>query len=211
MRIRSIVSFLATCACVLVCSACALLPRHTQAPIPQTPSSTVSSVWVPAAQSESPQDTPKTVALEPSSPASLGVSVYRNLEFGFELALPPDWRGPLAVESKGFGYGGKNASATVRGEDVWVDLATVKVHPPYSADDEDIQPVVIVIFTRADWDSIDDPSSIMAAPGGGNGVKVLGENSDYVFTLGSREYGFSYGTGIAEAKAIAETLRAFEL
>ena len=205
MKLRNAVTIVALTVCLPALSACAVLIEN---PLEMTPSPT------PGASSSETPGTP-TPATTPTAPADS--FIYTNDEFGFDLTFPLAWQG-LTVKTDEFGSGAVHAMASVGGTATPADGARVSIFSPEFAGNPDIQPVVIVIFHRADWDTFDDVvingqpagKNVQAAAGGSNYMTALDMNSTYVFTEGTREYGFAYMTGVDQALAIAETLTALD-
>jgi len=52
---------------------------------------------------------------------------------------------------------------------------------------------------------------VVTSAGGPDGSAALGMNNQYVFTTGTRQYGFEYETDVDVAEAIADTITTFNV
>jgi len=130
-----------------------------------------------AGQASSPPPTPLQTPL-----------LYRNIEYGFCIALPSDWRG-FKVVTKSWDGGGENGHKAETGP-----MLIIR-HPRWT-DDNPYQDIPILVFTPAQWRDVDPGEfSISAAP---YGPGKLGRNNKYVFALPPRFAGFDDDVGAEE-------------
>lgn len=125
---------------------------------------------------------------------------YRNLEYGFILALPESWRGFSATEKKWTGnwhYPKSIATDEVRGPLIVID------HPRFY---EVAQEIPVMIFTREQWNSVIEHGvgkpflSVSAAP---IPPSEIGRNSKYVFAIPPR-YNYAFPVGWEEVDKIVQ-------
>jgi len=126
-----------------------------------------------------------------------GPVVYDNTRYGFRFYLPETWKGysvveeqwegtPIATNGKGTGETGP------KGPKISIRHATWTEDVPR-------QDIPILIFTREQWDALQEGKfSVGAAP---IGPGKLGSNSGYVFALPAR-YNYSFPAGFEEVEEI---------
>ena len=142
--------------------------------------------------------------------------VYTNNTYGFRLILPDTWAG-YTVTDNTFGSDAVSAEASISGVETSVDCAQILLFSPQYASNSDVQPVIIIVFKLSDWTTFDldtegpDYRQVVTSAGGAEGSQSLGQNNQYVFSIGTREYGFQYTTGVDEAQAISGTISAFDI
>jgi hypothetical protein len=129
---------------------------------------------------------------------------YRNVEYGFTLALPLSWKGYGVVNDTW------SASPLTRPEgEVPNEVgALLYVRNPLWSPAVPRQDIPIMVFTLAQWDMIvSDKIHVGAAP---INPSELGRNAKYVFALPAR-YNFAYLAGYEEVDQIIQSkpLRGF--
>ena len=118
--------------------------------------------------------------------------VYRNADYGFEIALPDSWKGYQVLQAKWEGVAIRDAATVATGP-----LISIR-HPSWTAQNPR-QDIPIQVFTMAQWNSLQAGEfHIGAAP---IGPKELGRNANYVFALPAR-YNFAFPTGYEEVEQI---------
>ncbi|WP_284646016.1 hypothetical protein [Paenibacillus silviterrae] len=120
---------------------------------------------------------------------------YVNTEYGFHFPLPDSWKGFAIVtdEWKGLVPGGSG------GEKVVEKGPFISIRHPLWKKESPRQDIPIMIFTHAQWNSLQQGKfHIGAAP---IGPSELGRNSQYVFALPAR-YNFAFPTGYEEVESI---------
>ncbi|MGA9584719.1 MAG: hypothetical protein WBQ95_05280 [Terracidiphilus sp.] len=112
--------------------------------------------------------------------------LYRNAEYGFCLALPAGWSGFHVLTERWGGDGNGESESGPR----------LVVRNPRWTKEKPYQDIPILVFTSAQWRSVDSGEfSVSAAP---IGPSELGRNRKYVFALPPRFAGFDDATGTDE-------------
>ncbi|MHB8125353.1 MAG: M56 family metallopeptidase [Desulfitobacteriaceae bacterium] len=131
--------------------------------------------------------------------------VYENLQYGFKFSLPESWQGNSIITATWEGL----SMAGSQGENVVETGPLISIrHPQWTAQNQR-QDIPIMIFTRAQWNSLQRGDfHIGAAP---IGPSELARNSKYVFALPAR-YNYAFPTGFEEVENILKNtpLRAYE-
>ena len=127
--------------------------------------------------------------------------IYTNTQYGFSFSLPINWKGYSIIVTK---WEGNPA-----GSDVIIEQGPIiSVRNPKWTSANPYQDIPIMVFTLAQWDSLQqDKFHIGAAP---IGPSELGRNTRYVFALPAR-YNYVFPTGWEEVEKILEgnPLKAF--
>lgn len=139
-----------------------------------------------------------------SVPVQTGIE-YSNGQYGFSFYLPQDWKAYSVVAGawEGDAVGPQGNVPVERGP-----LISIK-NPKWTAQNP-YQDIPIMIFTLAQWDSLQrDQFHIGAAP---INPSELGRNSRYVFALPAR-YNYAFPAGWEEVQNILNNrpLHAFNL
>ena len=131
--------------------------------------------------------------------------VYQNPQYGFKFSLPESWQGNSTITDTWEGL----SMAGSQGESVVETGPLISIRHPQWTDQNQRQDIPIMIFTRAQWNSLQRGDfHIGAAP---IGPSELARNSKYVFALPAR-YNFAFPTGFEEVENILKNtpLRAYE-
>ncbi len=116
--------------------------------------------------------------------------VYKNTQYGIDFILPDSWQGYSIITDE---WQGTQDEAVVETG----PLISIR-HPDWTSENPR-QDILIMIFTLAQWDSLQqDNFHIGAAP---IGPSELGRNCKYVFALPAR-YNYAFPTGYEEVEAI---------
>ncbi len=130
-------------------------------------------------------------------PQQTKVNVYRNAQFGFSFSLPESWKGYQILTEK---WEGRAIDDRANGKIVEAGLIIKLRHPQWTSQNPR-QDIPIMIFTFAQWDSLQQEKfHIGAAP---MGPKELGRNNKYVFALPAR-YNYAFPNGYEEVERILE-------
>lgn len=122
---------------------------------------------------------------------------YVSESYGFSFNLPESWRGYSVVTTTWQGYMNSNEEGV--GQVLVQEGPEISIRHPLWTEQHPRQDIPIMIFTVAQWDSLQkDAFHIGAAP---IGPSKLGENSAYVFALPAR-YNFAYPDGVEEVEDI---------
>jgi hypothetical protein len=156
------------------------LPVNTPTPSPSPSSTSAGSVTTTVPGGTTTTSTTPTTTL-----------VYTNTDYGFRVTLPASWQGYSIVS--GAWLGEKAGGPVVdRGPTILIR------HPAYTTA-VPRQDIPIMVFTRLQWDSLQDEAfHIGAAP---IGPSELGRNGRYVFALPAR-YNYAYPVGFEEVDQI---------
>lgn len=123
--------------------------------------------------------------------------VYQNMEYGFDFRLPATWKDYLIVTDK---WEGLPVSQAQTGEVIEKGPMIAIRHPEWTSENPR-QDIPILIFTIAQWDSLQQEKfHIGAAP---IGPTELNRNEKYVFGLPAR-YNFAFPAGYEEVEQILE-------
>lgn len=122
---------------------------------------------------------------------------YRNLQYGFCLTLPEDWRRYSIVVDRWKGYtGGANGDVTVQQGPI------ISIRDPRWKSAEPRQDIPIMVFTQQQWRSLQHGEfTVSAAP---IGPTELGRNRQYVFALPPR-YNYAFPPGYQEVDQIVRS------
>jgi hypothetical protein len=127
--------------------------------------------------------------------------IYTNTQYGFSFSLPVSWKGYQIIESK---WEGNPAGSVI----IIEQGPIISIRNPKWTSANPYQDIPIMVFTLAQWDSLQQNKFyIGAAP---IGPSKLGRNTGYVFALPAR-YNFAFPTGYEEVEKILESnpLKAF--
>ncbi len=123
---------------------------------------------------------------------------YKNMMYGFSVALPNDWKGYSATTDKWTG----NAINDQLGEKAFTNGPVISIHNPKWTGVNSYQDIPIMIFTLDQWNLLqEDKFHIGAAP---FGPSELGRNSKYIFALPAR-YNYAYPLGYEEVDKIIQS------
>lgn len=132
---------------------------------------------------------------EPTPARQPGTSIeYRNAQFGFCFSLPEGWQGySIRVDRwEGYTYGSHGYGVVQQGH-------TVSIRHPQWTSANPRQDIPIMVFTRAQWGSLQRGEFLVsAAP---IGPSELGRNRRYVFALPPR-FDYAFPTGYEEVEQI---------
>jgi hypothetical protein len=122
---------------------------------------------------------------------------YRNAQYGFCFSLSESWRGYSIVVDQWQGYtNGPHGIVTVqRGP-----IVSIR-HPQWTAADPR-QDIPIMVFTLAQWRSLQHAEFLVSAAG--VGPSELGRNRRYVFALPPR-YDYAFPNGYEEVEQIVRS------
>ena len=122
---------------------------------------------------------------------------YRNRQFGFCFVLPESWVGYSIVTDE---WSGGNSNGP-NGYQIIAHGPQISIRHPLWTKEDPRQDIPIMVFTRAQWNSLQkDEFHIGAAP---IGPTELGRNRSFVFALPAR-YNFGELTGVEEVNQIME-------
>lgn len=123
--------------------------------------------------------------------------VYEDTSYGFRFSLPKSWKGYTIVSNQweGLSLGDSN------GEKVIETGPMISIRHPEWTEENPRQDIPIMIFTLAQWNSLQQEGfHIGAAP---IGPTELGRSSKYVYALPAR-YNFAFPVGYEEVEKILE-------
>lgn len=123
--------------------------------------------------------------------------VYEDTSYGFRFSLPKSWQGYTIVSNQweGLSLGDSN------GEKVIETGPMISIRHPEWTEENPRQDIPIMIFTLAQWNSLQQEGfHIGAAP---IGPTELGRSSKYVYALPAR-YNFAFPVGYEEVEKILE-------
>lgn len=123
-------------------------------------------------------------------------TIYLNPQYGFSFELPESWQGYKVITEQweGLAIGSPDNTPIHQGP-----LFLIR-HPNWTSENPH-QDIPIMVFTHAEWDSLEQGEfHIGAAP---IGPKELGRNSQYIFALPAR-YNFSFPEGHEEVEQILD-------
>ncbi len=127
----------------------------------------------PAAQA-SPQSAQQTGS-KPSARATKLIQ-YRNTKYRFTFSLPTTWKGYSTVEDTWTSAAGES--------DVSASGPSITLVNPQSTPSKPYQDISIMVFTHAQWDSLQRGDFVVSAANIGPGE--IGRNDKYVFALPPR-------------------------
>lgn len=150
------------------------------------PMAPASAPVAPAKEAANPPDT-----VEPLSPPPLEGIVYRNDDYGFDLALPDPWAGYAVIADTWEG--------AAPGGPVIETGPMILIRHPLWTEAVPRQDIPIMVFTAAQWDAMQaEEFHIGAAP---IGPSELGRNATHVFGLPAR-YNYAFPEGFEEVDDI---------
>ncbi|MCE5209292.1 MAG: hypothetical protein LLG42_13395 [Chloroflexi bacterium] len=135
-----------------------------------------------------------TVQVTPSSTSVPTIIEYQNNEYGFSFSLPVSWKGYSIITDIWRGYDNGNSEITVEQGPI------ISIRHPLWASENPYQDIPIIVFTLAQWNSLQQGDYSVSA---GGIYAELGRNAKYVFSLYSR-YNFVALPGMEEVKTILE-------
>lgn len=101
---------------------------------------------------------------------------YRNSKYGFIFLLPAGWRGCRVVEDTWDGY-----TITDHGDQVVERGPEIRIVNPRSKVSDQYQDISIMVFTRKQWEAVQQEKFFVSAAPTGPGE--LGRNARYVFAV----------------------------
>lgn len=117
-------------------------------------------------------------ASNPASQNHAGSVIYTNRNFGFRFYLPASWKGFKIIE--------KTWDGEIRPDGGAEQGPLILIRNPYYSDDNPREDIPIMVFTRAQWQKIEDETlSVSAAP---FPPGEMGRNKKYAFAAPSRYY-----------------------
>lgn len=142
-----------------------------------------------------------------TTPSENGTVIkYTNDTYGFEFALPDEWKGYYLVEEKWEGY----APSDMAGQVLVAEGPQLSVRHPLWTNEKPRQDIPVMVFTLVQWDDMSaDKFHIGAAP---INPTELARNNKYVFALPAR-YNFAFPEGYEEVDHIivGSPLHAFDI
>ena len=111
---------------------------------------------------------------KPKSRASKAIK-YRNTKYGFTFSLPKTWKGYSAVEST---WDGRDNNGP-HGYEVSERGPAITLRNPQSTSSQPYQDIFIMVFSHAQWDSLEQGNFFVSAAPVGPGE--LGRNRKHVF------------------------------
>ena len=126
--------------------------------------------------------------------------IYTNTQYGFSFTLPLSWKGYKIIES--------TWEANPQEGVIAEQGPLISIRNPKWTSENPYQDIPIMIFTLAQWDSLQQGKFLVsAAP---INPSELGRNTKYVFALPAR-YNYVFPTGLQEVAKILEgnPLKAF--
>jgi hypothetical protein len=145
-----------------------ILATHILARTPQQ------SVNPPAAQAPPKQTQPRTSKHTTAATKSLK---YVNKEYGFTFSLPATWKGYSTVKNTWSGTDSSDGQVSEGGPEI-------TIVNPRSTSEKPYQDIVIMVFSHAQWDSLQQAKFSIGAAAVGPGE--IGRNRRYVFALPPR-------------------------
>lgn len=129
----------------------------------------------------------------------VGSIAYENTQYGFSFSLPQSWKGYSIVTGKWEGLAAERGS---QGDKIVETVPMISIrHPQWTAQNQR-QDIPIMIFTIAQWESLQwGDFHIGAAP---IGPSELGRNTEYIFALPAR-YNYAFPTGYEEVEKILQS------
>jgi len=122
---------------------------------------------------------------------------YRNAQYGFCFSLPASWRGYAILVELWQGHANDSKGDVIVQEGPLISIR----HPRWTSSNPR-QDIPIMVFTRAQWQSLQhDDFHVSAAP---IGPSELGRNRKYLFALPPR-YNFAFPTGYEEVDQILDS------
>jgi hypothetical protein len=189
-----------------ICNQCSIAPSTTTEKV-GVESTTATGTTTAQTISETTANAAETTAASTSTEIETTLTqeqqqiIYTNTQYGFSFSLPLSWEGYSIIISNWEGNSPGSNAVIEQGPVVSIR------HPKWTSTNPR-QDIPIMVFTLAQWDSLQqDKFHIGAAPIGPN---ELGSNTKYVFALPAR-YNFSFLTGYEEVEKILEgnPLKAF--
>ncbi len=122
--------------------------------------------------------------------------IYKNTEYGFSFSLPKSWQGHSIITETWEGFAVEGS----QGDDQSGPQISIR-HPQWTSENQR-QDIPIMIFTLAQWDSLQrEQFHIGAAP---MGPGEIGRNTRYVFALPAR-YNYAFPSGYEEVENILKS------
>jgi hypothetical protein len=137
--------------------------------------------------------TPSIATPLPTTRPAISIE-YRNSEYGFSFSLPASWKGYSIITDTWRGYDNGNSNITVEQGPI------ISIRHPLWTSENPYQDIPIMVFTLAQWNSLQQGSYSVSA---GGFYTELGRNAKYVFGLYSR-YDVVVLPGMEEVKTILE-------
>jgi len=134
------------------------------------------------------------------------IIVYKNTEFGFELAFPLTWKG-YSVEIQTWQGWKIDGSGTGKVGDYSGPLVFIK--NPQTTASQRWQDIPIMVFTPEVWAMVSGNNPTVAVSAAPIGPAKIGENAKYIFATPPRWYGFTDAIGFEEAVNIVKTFKTF--
>lgn len=120
--------------------------------------------------------------------------LYENTEFGFTFSLPKSWEDYKIVTSSW-----KGTTIDKQKSKIEESGPILSIRHPQWTEEKPRQDIPIMIFTLAQWSSLENGDfHIGAAP---FGPSKLGQNNKYVFAIPAR-YNYAYPEGFREVEDI---------
>lgn len=124
--------------------------------------------------------------------------IYQNTDYGFNFSLPKSWKGYEIVTDQWDGRSIKDSE----NEKTVESGPIINIRHPQWTSENPRQDIPIMIFTLAQWDSLQQEEfHIGAAP---FGPSELGRNEKYVFALPAR-YNYAFPIGYEEVENILKS------
>jgi hypothetical protein len=129
------------------------------------------------ANTSSPETSPQGDQRTTSTPTTRATKSikYRNTKYGFTFSLPTTWKGYSAVEGSWDGHDNNGP----HGDEVVERGPEITLVNPHSTPTKPYQDIYIMVFSHAQWDSLQQGKFVVSAAPVGPGE--LGRNRKYVF------------------------------
>jgi hypothetical protein len=126
--------------------------------------------------------------------------IYANKKFGFRFSLPQSWKGYSIKISE---WEGDDSVALQSGRDAPPPQKgpLISIEHPRSTESNPRQNIPIMVFTKAQWQLIEEHRLIVSAAG--IGPNEIGRNKKYVFALPPR-YNYALIDGWEEVNEIIQ-------
>jgi hypothetical protein len=138
----------------------------------------------------------KPAVTSPIHTAQTELSIeYRNTKYGFRFSLPVSWKGYSIITDiwRGYTFYGQREVIVEQGP-------IISIRHPLWISEKPRQDIPIMIFTLAQWDSLQQGNYSVSVVGI---VTELGRNTNYVFAIYSR-YNVAESPGFEEVNIILE-------
>lgn len=134
-----------------------------------------------------------------SQPEKIALPItYKNAEYSFCFSLPAGWKGYSIVREKWDG----RANIDPKGEVTVAQGPIVTIRHPSWVREVPRQDIPIMVFTRAQWRSVQQEKFFVSAAA--FGPEEIGRNSRYVFGLPPR-YNYAFPPGYEEVEQIMQS------